>query len=870
MKNNRALNYFKGDELAANVWSTKYAYKGELSPDEMHMRMAEEFAKIEEQYILDSRNWINNDQIEALSNYGQDTLLLNEEELPRHQVLTYLVNKYYGLFQSFKYIIPQGSVMASLGTDILASLSNCFVIASAENSYGGIFKTDEEQVQLMKRRGGVGHDISNLQPANTPVNNAAKTSTGAVSFMHRFSNSTREVAQNGRRGALMLSMDVKHPDILDFIKMKRDRTSVTGANISVKLHDGFMEAVEDDTDFILRFPIDLDITDKHSGGNYNELIEEEDIGFLKKIKAKELWNEIVYSAKNHAEPGILFWDRVIDYSPDGVYPSYSSICTNPCGEIPMQAYDACRLLALNLYSFVEEPFTKDAWFNYEKLYEKSYEMQKLLDNLVDLEVEHIDRIIHKVLLDPEDNSTRFTELHVWRKIRETALASRRTGGGFTALGDTLAALGMTYGSNESLSIIEKIMYHKMRGELDCTIDLAILREPFEGWDKNKEFSNALNFENNTVIEGNNPFYQFLVENYPKQVDRMLKYGRRNLSWSTVAPTGSVSILAQTTSGIEPMFQPYYMRRKKINPSDKDVKVDFVDDNGDSWQEFPVLHEKFKDWIKIDYNHTDYDISCLDEKSLESYFFHSPYYKATANDIDWKKRIKIQSIIQKYTTHSISSTINLPKTVTEKEVSDIYMEAWKQGLKGVTVYVDGSRDGVLINNKNEEKKFNHYDAPKRPRKLNVDVHTTVSNGIKYNVFVGILDGNPYEVFITEYFTNEKKLVLKKIKRGRYDLLKDDETYSEHISSEMTDEQEAITRLVSTALRHGAEIKFIVEQLQKTSSEDMFSFTKSLARVLKKYIPDGSKSTITCIECGSEDVIFEEGCNKCLSCGYSACN
>jgi len=867
MGSEKLLKYFNGDELAANVWQSKYAQEGEETPDDMHKRLAKEFAKVEEKYQIDENALGDrNKNYEAemfLSKYGGKRKDLDEESI-------------YNFFKDFKYIIPQGSIMSQLGAKSIGSLSNCFVIGQPEDSYGGIFQKDQELVQLMKRRGGVGIDISTLRPQGTSTTNAAKSSTGAVSFMHRFSNSTREVAQNGRRGALMISMDINHPDIMDFIKIKRDLTQVTGANISVKLNDEFMKAVENDEDYILRFPCNFEASSSSFNDlNYNELkkgwigeTKSEYFGnlYFRRIKAKEYWNEIIKSAHNVAEPGLMFWDNMVNYSPDGVYPQFRQVTTNPCSEIAMQPYDACRLIAVNLYSFVVNPFTKDAYFDHEKFYKVNYEAMRLSDDLIDLELEHIDRIIDKINSDPEPSEIKIVEKELWKKIYSTAKASRRTGLGFTALGDTLAALGIKYDSPAAIVEIDHIMTTKLESELDCTTDLAILRGPFEGWDREKEWHVSGDSMNGyAIVGGENKFYEFIWKQFPDKLKKLNNTGRRNVSWSTVAPTGTVSLMCQTTSGIEPLFQPFYIRRKKVNPGD-DVRVDFVDQNGDSWQEFPVLHPKFEDWL-IQKDENGYSVLKQNKEFLENMFKQSPWYDSTANDIDWIKRVEIQSTIQKYITHSISSTINLPEDVSEKEVSKIYLESWKRGLKGITVYRDNSRSGVLIINKDRDE-FQYVDAVKRPKDLECEVHSTVSNGVKYNVFVGLLNSKPYEVFVTDYFTNENNLILRKIKKGRYDLIKQEETYSEDITTEMTDEQAAITRLVSTSLRHGADIKFIVEQLHK-SNGDLFSFTKGLARVLKKYIPDGAKSTVSCNDCGSTNVIFEEGCNKCLDCGSSKC-
>lgn len=682
----------------------------------------------------------------------------------------------------------------------------------------------------------------------------------------------------------MLSIDINHPDVMDFIKIKRDKTSVTGANISIKINDEFMRAVENDEDYILRFPCDLktvktrvdninnasvegelDIKDLAKDYDYDELYKVTSVGYIKKIKAKEYWEEIIKSAHGYAEPGIIFVDNHHDYSPDGVYPQFKGVTTNPCGEIFMQPYDACRLIALNLYSFIENPFTKDAYFDKDKFYSIAYEAMRLSDNLIDLELEHINRILDKILSDPESHPAKVKELSLWVKIRDTALASRRTGLGFTALGDMLAALGYKYDSDNALLFIEQLSYLKMEAELDCTVDLAVLRGPFEGWDKELEFPSPIQTFGGR--EFGNTFYRYLWLNFPSQARRMMRFGRRNVSWNTVAPTGTVSLLTQTTSGLEPLFMPFYMRRKKVTNDSE--RVDFVDDLGIKWQEFPVLHPKFKDWLTFYFedNSMDGDIDYSSKDELQSYFEISPWYGSTANDIDWIKRVEVQGIIQRFTTHSISSTINLPNSVSTEEVSKIYLESWKNGLKGITVYRDGSRDGVLVASTKRDS-FEYIDATKRPKELKAEVHVTKVAGQSYNVFIGLLNNKPYEVFLeTGSLPNSKGTVVK-VKKGVYVYKPDNMDTEIAISSKMTDEQSAITRLVSTSLRHGADIKFVVEQINKCDG-DLFSFTKGLARVLKKYIPDGVKSTVSCQDCGSSNVIFEEGCNKCKDCGSSKC-
>lgn len=668
----------------------------------------------------------------------------------------------------------------------------------------------------------------------------------------------------------MISMDVNHPDIFEFVKIKRDLTKVTGANVSVKLNNEFMKAVEKDEDYILRFPVNLEkempeILEKedYSEAEYNKLylakINNRTIGYTKKIKAKELWNEIIKSAHGYAEPGLLYWDRMIDYSPDGVYSQYRAITTNPCSEIGMQPYDACRLIAVNLFAYVINPFTEDAYFDYKQFYENNYEAMRLSDDLIDLELEHIQTILDKIETDPEPDIIKMTERKLWREIYKTASESRRTGLGFTGLADTLAALNIKYGSERSLEVIEEIMKTKMKSELDCTIDLAILRGTFHGWDNRKEFVGEDG-------EGGNDFYQFLLEEFPEQSLRMNAYGRRNISFSTVAPTGSVSILAQVSSGIEPLFMPFYMRRKKVNANDKTAVVTFVDDNGDAWEEFPVIHEKFKDWIKI--QNPNVDVDKLSEDELNALFDKSPWANATANDIDWKMRVKTQALIQKYISHSISSTVNLPSTVTEEEVSGIYLEAWKEGVKGITVYRDGSRSGVLVsqNSTKDETKFEYTDAYKRPVELEGDAMTIQVAGKKISVFVGLIDDKPYEVFMMNGSTKNRKGKIVKEDKGKYIFIS--EGHRNKIISNVTPEQEFIGRLTAGALRHGMHPKYIVKIAEKAGI-GILDFTGALKKALAKYLTNEDVSDKTCPSCGSKSLVYEEGCKVCKSCGWSAC-
>lgn len=859
--NKELLEYFNGDDLAASVFLSKYAAENEQFPYEMHERLAKEFNRMHEQ-TYDKDKW--KEHYDKLSKTGQRFYA---------RVDHYGENFFFGLFDYFYNIVPQGSVMANLGTSVIGSLSNCFVVGQPHDSYGGIMQKDEELAQLMKRRGGVGIDISSLRPSGTPTTNSAKTSTGAASFMHRYSNTTREVAQNGRRGALMITIDCRHPDVFDFVNMKKDRTKVTGANISVMLRDDFMQAVENDEDYVLRWPCNLEVPKDTRPFEYNTLYPFQNKtnigGYYKIIKAKEVYEQIVENAWEHAEPGQIFIDRHWNYSPDGAYREYRGITTNPCGEIFMQTYDACRLILANLLSLALANVPRD---KFDILaYELFYSLQYLADLLIDLEAEAITKIINKIKQDEYNE----VELRLWENIYQTAISSRRSGSGITALGDMLALMGYKYDSEESKAFIENLMRIKMRAELDCMVDLAILKGPFKGWDFEAEFISERTGQTfidtgqlmvgESNIRGTNEFYQMLLDEFPDETARMMKYGRRNVSWSTVAPAGTVSLMTQTTSGIEPLFSPYYFRRKKINPSDKNNRVDFVDKNGDQWQEFPVLHPQFKLWIQK--QDPSANIENFTKEDVQEWFEKSPWFGSTANEINWLARVEIQAIVQKYTSHSISSTINLPNTVSKEEVGQIYMHAWKNKLKGVTVYRDGSRDGVLINEP-KQLEFAYHDAPKRPKQLDAESHITTVQGQKYNVIVGLMNGNPYEVFVLpgEHFKRGSGKIEKEA-RGKYTYVSDT-VHSIDFAHIMSDEQEAVARLVSTALRHGADIKFIVEQLNKTKG-GITSFSKAIARCLKKYIPDGAASTVICDNCGSEHVVFENGCQMCRDCGESKC-
>jgi len=878
--NSELLNYFKEDELAANVWLGKYAQEGEITPDDMHKRLTKEFARIEWDY----RESEGKKDTANLSEYGKKLYKKIQKATPKD-----VSDHIYELFKDFKYIIPQGRIMAGLGVyDSYRSLSNCLRLPPPKDSYSSITYVDATLVAAAKRGCGYGLGISNLRPKGVYVKNSANSSTGAVSFMPRYSFSTREVAQDGRRGACLIDIDINHPDSLDFINSKKDKAQITGANISVKVSEEFMKAVENDEDYILRFPCNIKFPLTHLKNNvttvfnpihlaYDVLTEYNSVEhgrvFLKKIKAKEYWNEIINNAWENAEPGVFFWDRVTNYDPCSVYPQFQIDGTNACGEQPMCVYDTCRLILLNLFSFVDNAFTKEAKINEELLYKYAYEQMRLGDDLVDLEVEYIDRIIKKIKSDPEPIEEKQIDLDLWKNVSKIAKEGRRVGCGITALGDMIAALNLKYDSEEALEIVEKVMSIKMKAELDCTVDLAILRSTFTGWDKKLEFHD----DGLGNLSGKNDFYQFLSFDFPEQAERMYEYGRRNINWSTIAPAGSVSLMTQSTSGCEPLFSPYYFRRKKINPNDKDAKIDFKDQNGDCWTEFPVLHPKFKDWMLLNGNNPNNLVGSAEVKSkiLNTLFKESPWYKSTANDIDWVKRVEMQSILQKYTTSAISTTLNLPKDITKEEVSQIYIESWKKGLKGQTIYRDGSRSGVLIteSTKNKTDTFEYRDAPKRPKELPCDIHHLKIKDEKFTVLIGMLDSKPYEVFVIPYEIgkNYKTGFLNKQKSGKYNLtvsIDEELPLLLDVTSSMSDTEETLTRLISTSLRHGSNIQFITEQLNK-SKGDMFSFSKSIARVLKKYIPDGAKSTVKCSECGSSNVIFQEGCQSCNDCGSSKC-
>ena len=832
-----SIEYFNGDELAATTWMNKYAMKDsgnnfvEKTPDDMHKRMAKEFGRIQSDYKL---KYNLNGSAKFLSMYGQKRKTLSE-------------NIIYDLFRDFKYIIPQGSVMSSLGNHYkLASLSNCIVVPELHDSYGGVFYADQQLAQLFKRRCGVGVDISNLRPSGSKVSNAAGSTSGAVSFMNRFSNTTREVAQNGRRGALMLTMDIAHPDIEDFITIKQDLTKVTGANVSIRLSDEFMKAVEKNNQYTHRWPIDSKKPE-----------------FTKEINARDLWNTIIKCAHNTAEPGLIFWDRQHWYSTSSIYPGYKNTSTNPCSEIAMQGGDSCRLIALNLYNFVDNPFTKNSSFDLKKFYEVTYEAQRLMDDLVDLETEAIERILKKISLDNEPDNIKEVEKETWELLLKTGKEGRRTGLGFTALADMVAALGYAIDSDEAIIFVEKIMKEKCRAEFDCSIDMSLERGSFVGFDKE--------------IENTSEFIHMLKAELPDVYERMMKFGRRNISISTVAPTGTLSMLAQTSSGIEPVFMTHYKRRRKLNEDDTEEKVDFIDDLGDKWQEFTVYHHNLKKWMKI-----------TGEKDISK----SPYSGSTAPEINWEKRVTMQSVVQKYVTHSISSTINLPKDVSLEEVGSIYLNSWKEGLKGITVYRDGSRSGVLISAETDNNEdtgiadFKETQAPSRPKKIDAKVVRFQNNKEKWIAVVGLINGRPYEIFTGK--TEDVFSVPPQVEYGwviknkrednttQYDFqYEDKEGYKVTmggLSRSFDKEFWNYAKLISGVLRHGMPLPYVVDLISTMNlyDDNINTWKSGVVRALKTFIADGTKmNDHTCSECGDEGLVYEEGCLKCMSCGYSKC-
>lgn len=831
------LKYFKGDDLAARVWVTKYALKDsdgniyEKTPDDMHHRIASEIARVEQKYPNP----------------------LSENEI-------------FDLIKNFKYIIPQGSPMTGIGNNFqIASLSNCFVIGNGtdSDSYGSIMKIDEEQVQLMKRRGGVGHDLSYIRPKGSAVKNSALTSTGLAPFMERYSNSTREVAQDGRRGALMLSVSINHPDAEDFINAKLEQGKVTGANISVRIDDEFMKAVKSDSEYVQKYPVFSKNTK-----------------FTKIIYAEELWKKIVYNAWKSAEPGILFWDTIIKESLPDCYSDlgFETISTNPCGEIPLCPYDSCRLIAINLYSYVENPFTKKAKFNFELFREHAAYAQRMMDDIIDLEMEKIDAILAKIEKDPENEEIKHTEKHLWEKIRKKTLQGRRTGVGITAEGDMLAALNLTYGSKEANEFSVEVHKNLALSAYRSSVEMAKERGAFEVYDAERE--------------KNNPFVLRIKEADENLYQEMVKFGRRNIALLTIAPTGSTSLMSQTTSGIEPVFLPVYKRRRKVNPNDKDVKVDFVDEVGDSWEEYIVFHHHFKTWMQVN----GYDISKkYSNKEIQDLIEKSPYYKATSNDIDWLSKVEMQGAIQKWVDHSISVTINIPNEATVELVNELYIKAWEVGCKGVTVYRDGSRSGVLVaadDKKEEETEEIHQNLKafptKRPQILEADVVRFQNNKEKWIAFVGLVNGRPYEIFtgladdeegiMLPRWVNEGLIIKNRDENGvsRYDFqfknLRGYKTTIEGLSHKFNPEFWNYAKLISGTLRHGMPIENVVELINRLEldSESINTWKAGVARALKRYIPDGTEvDGHKCSNCGSDQVVYQEGCLICKNCGNSKC-
>ncbi|MCE7073504.1 adenosylcobalamin-dependent ribonucleoside-diphosphate reductase [Dyadobacter sp. CY327] len=827
-----SLQYFKGDDLAARVWVNKYALKDsygaiyEATPDDMHRRIAKEIARIEAIYPNP----------------------LSEDEV-------------FDLIKDFKYIIPQGSPMTGIGNPYqIASLSNCFVIGNngASDSYGGIMKIDQEQVQLMKRRGGVGHDLSHIRPKGSPVKNSALTSTGIVPFMERFSNSTREVAQDGRRGALMLSVAIRHPDSEDFINAKLEQGKVTGANVSVRIDDEFMRAVESGETYKQQYPI-KSTTPTH----------------IKDIDATALWKKIVHNAWQSAEPGILFWDTIIRESVPDCYADlgYETVSTNPCGEIPLCPYDSCRLLAINLFSYVDKPFTTEASFNWDLFKKHVAAAQRMMDDIIDLELEKVDAILHKIDEDPEDEEVKRVERNLWLNIQTKAREGRRTGIGITAEGDMLAALGLRYGSDEGTEFAVEI--HK-----------TVALEAYRGSVKTAKERGAFSIFD-SEREKNNPFILRLKEADAQLYYEMLEYGRRNIAMLTIAPTGTTSLMSQTTSGIEPVFLPVYKRRRKVNPGDKDVRVDFVDEVGDSWEEYVVFHHRFKEWMEIN----GHDISKnYAQKELDDLVKKSPYYKATSNDVDYLKKVKMQGAIQKWVDHSISVTINMPNDVTEELVGECYMEAWKAGCKGVTVYRDGSRSGVLIANteKKEETVAGNVPFPTtRPQILEADVVRFQNKKDKWIAFVGLIDNQPYEIFtgladdedgiLLPRWVNEGVIIKNREADGssRYDFqyknTRGYKTTIEGLSYKFNPEYWNYAKLISSTLRHGMQIEKVVDLISSLQLDESINTWKNgVARALKQYIPDGTEAKKQkCQNCNSTNLLYQEGCLTCKDCGSSKC-
>ncbi|MDE6192917.1 MAG: adenosylcobalamin-dependent ribonucleoside-diphosphate reductase [Muribaculaceae bacterium] len=832
---NGALEYFNGDELAARVWASKYALKDsygnlyERTPDDMHRRIASEIARIESKYPNP----------------------MSEQEV-------------FDLIKDFRYIVPQGSPMAGIGNDFqVGSLSNCFVIGldGHPDSYGGIIREDEEQVQLMKRRGGVGHDLSHLRPKGTPVKNSAITSTGLVPFMERYSNSTREVAQDGRRGALMLTVSIKHPDAEAFIDAKMEQGKVTGANVSVRIDDTFMLCAESGTPYVQKFPVNSD-----------------DPIVMKEVDATAIWKKIVHNAWKSAEPGVLFWDTIIKESVPDCYDDlgFETISTNPCGEIPLCPYDSCRLTAINLYSYVENPFTPQASFNFELFREHVGKAQRIMDDIIDLEMEKIEAIIEKIKKDPETDEVKYTELHLWEKIRDKTLLGRRTGCGTTGEGDMLAALGLRYGTPEATAFSTEVHKQLALAYYNASVTAAEERGAFAVYDAERE--------------KDNPFIKRLKEADPALYDRMVKHGRRNIACLTIAPTGTTSLMTRTTSGLEPVFLPVYKRRRKIVPGDENVHVDFIDEVGEAYEEYLVYHPKFIDWMRINGIEPKKNMT---QEEVDELVKKSPYYKATSNDIDWMEKVRMQGAVQKWVDHSISVTINLPADVSEELVGDLYMEAWKAGCKGCTVYRDGSRNNVLeaVKKKKDEPATHLIHTPdhvvKRPKELEADVVRFQNNKEKWIAFVGLVDGKPYEIFtglvddedgiFCPKSINHGKIIKQVLPDGRkrYDFQfinkRGYKTTIEGLSEKFKPEFWNYAKLISGVLRYGMPIDQVIKLVQglELDSNSINTWKNGVERALKKYIPNGTAGSGKCPNCGAETLVYQEGCLICTTCGNSRC-
>jgi len=827
--------YFKGDNLAARVWINKYALKDsdgnlyELTPDDMHRRLAKEIYRIETKYDNP----------------------LSEETI-------------YELLKDFKYIVPQGGPMSGIGNNLqIVSLSNCFVIGHDKptDSYGGILKIDQEQVQLMKRRGGVGHDLSHLRPKGSPVKNSALTSTGIVPFMERYSNTTREVAQDGRRGALMLSVSVKHPDSEDFIDVKLTQGKVTGANVSVKLTDEFMNALINKDKFIQQFPID-DRAPK----------------YIKEVDPQKIWKKIIHNAWKSAEPGILFWDTIIRESVADCYADlgYKTVSTNPCGEIPLCPYDSCRLLAINLYSYVDNPFTKEAKFNFDKFKKHVGYAQKMMDDIIDLELEKIDQILAKINSDPEDIEVKRVERKLWENIRRKAEEGRRTGVGITAEGDMLAALGLTYGTDTANDFATEVHKTLAIEAYRSSVNMAKERMPFMIYDSQRE--------------KNNPFIERLRQADPEMVREMENYGRRNISLLTIAPTGTTSLMTQTTSGIEPVFRPFYTRRRKVNPNDPEVRVDFVDEQGDKWEEYKVFHHKFLTWLQINKYDVE-EVKNMSNDQVEELVKKSPYYKATAADVDYLNKVRMQGAIQKWVDHSISVTINMPENVSEEIVEECYFEAWKCGCKGITVYREGSRAGVLISDDKNNQQAKQMLELKRPKVLDADIVRFRNDDEEWIAFVGLLNGMPYEIF-TGRVEEDTLNIPKTIENGRIIKERDAEGNSRYdfqytnrygyattfqgLSHQFDKTFWNYAKLISGVLRHGMAIDKAVELVSSLEfdNDSINTWKRGVERALRKYIPNGTKASKKgdiCEGCQQEDTqVYQDGCVICTECGHSKCS